>query len=293
MKSTNSKLFKVLTGVALGFLFITQAFSQNEKSLLWKIEGKGLKEPSYLYGTIHAICKDDFSISPATKTALENTKQTVLEIDMDDPTMMTRAQQSMLNPGMKNISDQFTEEQRTITNNFLKANYNADLNQFGVMKPFGILSLVMLKSIPCETFESYEGTFVKDAADRKREVLGLETIEYQMSLFDDVAMTEQIDMLVESIKSVDDDKTEFKKLVAAYKAQDLQELFTLMQDSPQFAKFQEIMLDKRNQNWIPVIEKLIAEKSSFIAVGAMHLPGEQGVITLLRKAGYKLTPVLK
>ena len=83
-----------------------------EKSLLWEISGNGLKESSYLYGTIHITC--DASLDDNIKKALDNTSLLVLELDMDDPQLMQKMQQGAVNEGMKNISGEFTAEQKKI-----------------------------------------------------------------------------------------------------------------------------------------------------------------------------------
>ncbi len=274
-----------------GILLSKATKAQDAKALLWKIEGKGIEKPSYLYGTVHAICADDFFLTDGVKKALESTEQTVLELDMDDPNLAVKMQQSMLNPGMTNFSSQLTEEQKDVINTFLTTHYGADLSQLGVLKPFGLVSMVVIKTIECAKQESYEQTFVTNAKSSEKEVLGLETIEFQLSIFDELAMEEQINMLVESITGFEEGKAEFNKLVGLYKQQDIKGLYELMKESPQFAGFEDILLTKRNKAWIPKIEEIAKEKPSFFAVGAMHLGGNNGVLKLLKDAGYTLTPV--
>jgi uncharacterized protein YbaP (TraB family) len=86
--------------------------------------------------------------------------------------------------------------------------------------------------------------------------------------------------------------TEFQKLFGEYRKENLNALLDMMAkseaDTPGFI---ELFLNIRNRNWIPVIESMIREKSAFVAVGAAHLPGEEGVINLLKKQGYVLTPI--
>ncbi|MEQ8244305.1 TraB/GumN family protein [Fulvivirga sp.] len=290
-KKIGVKLLVFAASFLFGMLLFRTTHAQEANALLWKIEGKDLKKASYLYGTIHAICKDDFFLTDAVNAAQSETELTVMELDMDDPQLMMKMQQNSVNAEMKNISSEFTDEQKEIANAFFKANYGADLSQLGVVKPFALMSMVIQKSFPCTEMESYEMTFVKNAQDREVEVLGLETVEFQTSIFDNEPMAAQIKLLVTSISEFEEAKEDFAKMVESYKKQDLKALKQLMADSPEYADFEDILLNDRNADWIPKIGKFAAEKPTFFAVGAMHLAGEKGVIALLKEKGYKVTPV--
>jgi uncharacterized protein YbaP (TraB family) len=291
LKKFGVRILVFAASFLFGMLLFRATHAQDAKSLLWKIEGNGLEKPSYLYGTIHAICKDDFFLTEAVKKAQSETALTVLELDMDDPQFMQKMQMHMMNPGMKNISGEFSEEEKKIADDFFSSNYGAGLAQLGILKPFGLLAMVVQKSIPCEGIESYEQVFIKNAKSREVEVLGLETMEFQATLFDGEPMEEQINLVVQSIKDFDKGKEDFARLVKAYKAQDLTAMSKLMLESTEYAQYEDLMLNDRNADWIPKIEAFAKEQPTFIAVGALHLPGEKGVITLLKKEGYKVTPV--
>ncbi len=274
---------------AFGMFLAKATKAQDVNALLWKIEGNGLEAPSYLYGTIHAICQEDYFMKESVKEALDNTGQIVLELDMDDPQFMAKMQKNILNAGMKNISPEFNEEDKALVNEFLKANFGADLTQLGIVKPFGLVAMVVQKTIQCSEMASYEQEFIKVAAEKEVELIGLETVEFQTSLFDNEPMEVQIKMLVDGIKDFEEGQEEFKKMVDYYKAEDLEGMQMLVADSPQFAGFEDILLTNRNKDWIPKIGDIVKDQSSFIAVGALHLPGENGVISLLKKAGYSIT----
>jgi uncharacterized protein len=93
------------------------------------------------------------------------------------------------------------------------------------------------------------------------------------------------------INNFDKSIEEFKKLVAIYKQQDVEGLFKLTTASPELMDAQNDLLVKRNNNWIPVMQKNMEAKACFFAVGAAHLGGDIGVINLLRKQGYTVKPV--
>lgn len=259
------------------------------QSLLWKISGNDLEKPSYLFGTIHMICPDDLILSEATKKAIEDTDQVVLELDMDEPDFMAKAQQMALNKDMANISAQLTEDDLATVNAFFKKHYSADLSQLGVMKPIGLMSMIYMKGLDCPQPASYEATFMQLKGDK--ELKGLETIEYQLNIFDQIPIEEQLSWLVEYTADVDKMKTELDFMINAYQSQDMQKMHDMITSSVQFEAYTNILLYKRNQEWIDRIEKLINDQPTFIAVGAGHLGSDKGVIALLRKEGYSVEPV--
>lgn len=283
---------RVFAFLAAGYLigmFAAKGLKAQDKSLLWEISGKGLEKPSYLYGTIHMICPDELFVTDATKEAVANSEQIVMELDMDDPSLMQRMQQQMMNPGMSNFSDQLSEEDKETINEFLKKNYGADLSQLGIMKPFGLLSMVLIKGLDCPQPGSYEATFVQMKGEK--ELHGLETVERQIKVFDDIPMEEQIQWLVDYTGDTTILVNEIDEMTAVYKEQDITKLHDIITDSPQYQKYAAALLYERNEEWIPVIEKFISEKPSFIAVGAGHLGSEKGVVALLQDAGYTVKPL--
>ena len=272
------------------------AFAQKQKSvdtqnaLLWEISGGQLKEPSYLYGTIHMICPDDFLMRDMMKAKFESAKNLFLEIDMDDPSMNMKALQlSMMKQG--SLKELMSGEEYAELEKFMKDSIGMPLGVFNKMKPFTLMSIMYTKILPCKGMESYEQRFVEMAKSQKKEVNGLEKIEDQFAVFDNIPDSVEIDMILEMARKFGEQKTEFTKMVDAYKAKDLIAMQKMISSSPDMAGFEDILLVNRNKNWIPVMEKNMLRESTFFAVGAGHLPGTDGVIELLRKAGYKVTPV--
>jgi len=118
---------------------------------------------------------------------------------------------------------------------------------------------------------------------------------YQAGVLDSIPYKLQAQQLVSYIDSAttgDKEDKQMKEMFNAYKSQDLKKLENLMVESdPGMARFTDLLLYHRNQNWVSKLKTILPGKSLLIAVGAGHLPGEKGVISLLRKEGYSLTPV--
>jgi uncharacterized protein YbaP (TraB family) len=287
---------KILS-LILGFLSFSFTVSgQNtptEKSLLWEITGKGLTKPSYLFGTIHLICPADFDLSDSLKAVITKTEQIALEIDMDDPGMMAAMTKTMFMSNDKKLTDILPEKEYARLSQFYKDSLKMDVAAFSRAKPFMMMGPLFGRVLGCEP-QSYEISLMGLAAKQKSEIIGLESIEEQMAIFDTIPYDRQAKMLVTMIDKLPETKKEFKGLVALYKKQDLQELYNLTLSSEFGLDGQdEVMLFNRNRNWISRIIKIVHEKPTFVAVGAAHLGGEKGVIALLRNEGYNVRAIMR
>jgi hypothetical protein len=290
----NSHTYMPRNIIYLSILFFGFHFlkSQTDNSLLWKISGKGLKQPSYIYGTIHSVCPDDLYITKKVESSFAKCEKLVMEIDIDDPEMASKLQKLSYNKDQQNIKSQFSDSEELETvNSFFIDKYGAGLDQLGILKPFALLSMILQKSLDCNTPQSYERTFESMAGKQGIEILGLETIEEQVGLFDDVPVSDQIDWLVYYTSNEENILADMEKMVDLYKQEDLNALASLMASYPEYKQIEYRLLNERNQKWIPKIEKYAQENATFFAVGAGHLPGEEGVLNLLRNAGYKVEAV--
>jgi uncharacterized protein YbaP (TraB family) len=273
-------------------LFATQAEAQNlEKSLLWKITGNGIKEASYLYGTMHITC--DATLPQKAIKALDATNQLYLELNMDDPTLQQSMMQSMMMKDGKTMSSLVSEEDFKIVDEFLTKQLGYSAQMLNTFKPFMVSAMLYPKMIDC-AMQSVEGNLMTVIKEQQEEVFGLESIEEQMNVFDAIPYEVQMKELVKTAKNnLEKDKKEMELLLEIYKSEDINAIYTVSQESENeiTSKFEEILLSNRNKNWIPIIEKVAKEKATFFGVGAGHLGGEMGVIQLLRKKGYKVEPV--
>ncbi len=266
-----------------------------EKALLWKIEKEELSQASYLYGTIHIIPKEDFFLPSGTLTAIEETETMVFEIDMSvmsDPSQQMALMGKAVMKDGKKLSNLLSEEDYGV----VKAHFDKmglPLGLFERMKP-AFLTIFASEDMSPEVLQSgdmksYEMEFLEMGETKNMSTGGLESVEYQLSVFDSIPYADQAQMLVESIKNSDEGNDELAKMIKIYKDQDLlgmQEMF-----SDESLGDMDILLNNRNKNWIAPMKEYMSKNPTFFAVGAGHLVGEEGVISLLRQEGYTVTPV--
>ena len=262
-----------------------------ENALLWKISGKGLEHPSYLFGTIHATC--DATLDGTTLKALEETKQLYLEVDMDDPMLQMQMMQGMaMNDGVT-IASLVSEDEFVLLDEFLQQNIGMSAKMINTFKPFMLSSMLLPKLLDCE-FQSIEMELMKVTKAQSEEVYGLETIGDQLQVFDKIPYKDQVEELLKTAKSdLSKEKEEMNKVMEVYKTKDIEKMLVVMDESDNkvSADNKDVLLVNRNRNWIPVIEKVIKSTPTFFGVGAAHLAGDDGVIKLLRKQGYKVEAV--
>lgn len=285
-----SIIFKKIVLAILLVVHFVGSVNGQDSSLLWKVSGNGLEKESYLFGTIHIICKSDFLMDDRIIKAFESAEKLFLELDMSDPQLQLKMQQVSLNPGMKNIKAEMDESAASALDAFLLKNYGAGLAQLGILKPFVLSSMVMLKALPCTEIESYEGYFTSRAGEAEMPIVGLETVEFQVGIFDQIPRDLQLKELMKLVTE-EGSQQEFQIMISAYLAEDILALDQAMTNSGMMADYRSILLEERNKNWVPQMEEAMKAKSIFMAVGAGHLGGDFGVISLLRKAGYSVEPI--
>lgn len=288
-----NKISKIVIFTAFLFLLPSYSIAQNNSSLLWKIEGNGMEKPSYLYGTIHIIPKADFHMSPALRKAITTSDVLVMELNLDMGSMMS-AMKGMMIPEGKSLQDYLTESQYDSVETFLKDTLGASglqLNMTKRMKPIFMVQ-TFYKDLLGEEPMSFELRFKKMADSLNMETLGLEKMEEQMAMLDSIPMETQVVMLMDGVRNYGKMKDEYHKMVEIYKSENLNRLQYFMQESGgDYMEFESLLLNNRNEKWVSKLDGTLGNEQYFIAVGAAHLPGKDGVIKLLERKGYKVSPV--
>lgn len=271
----------------------------DNNTLLWKISGNGLTKPSYLYGTIHMLCADDATLSDHMKSIIRKADEVYFEVDMDNLLEMLGVMTKMKMKGDTTLQDLLSKEDyQKVKDYFESKGSMLPFSMLETFKPILALSTLEESSMECETTAMMEQVIMQEAKQSDKKVKGLETMSYQAGVLDSIPYKLQAEQLVSYIddmtkeKSDNKSNTELEEMMKAYKSQDLQKLEALMMKADVgISSFTEVLLYRRNRNWVAKLKELMPEKSLLIAVGAGHLPGEKGVINLLRKAGYTVTPM--
>lgn len=266
-----------------------------ENTLLWEISGNGLSKPSYLFGTMHILCDKDATLSPNLKKAIKDVQVIYFELDMDDMNELMGAMKYLRMTDGRKLTDLLTKEEYARVEKYFKEHKTPlPLSFMTAFKPFFISSLIGEQTMTCEDGKK-NGMETKIMAESKqydREIKGLETAQYQAGLFDSIPYDAQAKELVAYIDSIDTYKKATLEMVDVYLKQDLKRMDSLVVKSdPSMEKYMDLLLYNRNRNWTNIMPHIMGPNPVLFAVGAGHLTGDQGIISLLRKRGFTLKPL--
>lgn len=271
-------------------VFLAQA--RTEKSLLWEISGRGLQQPSYLYGTLHLACPNQIVIPNQLKAKFAATQQLYLELDLDDPQVGAALLQSATAlRSAKPLNTLLTPQDYALTKQYFQQNLGVAIDSFNTLQPILLVAFLYPVLLGCEP-DSWDQILAQWATQQNRPVLGLETVQEQVTFLTQIPLTTQAQMLMAMVRNPDQAKKDINQLLLAYQNQDLAALYQIVKTSPGFnPRFEQVLLEQRNRRWIATIAQATATKPTFFAVGAAHLGGKAGLINLLRQEGYTVKPV--
>lgn len=288
--------FKTITAA----LFVAIAVPASAQ-VLYKVEGNGLESPSYVFGTHHLApisVIDQFG----AKAPYERVSQVVGEIDMtqDQMVLMQAMQPHMMAPADSTLSKVIAPEDFTVISEEFKKwapMQGMELSMLDMMKPMAVTTMIAATMAqqampgfnPAEQLDSW---FQLQGKNEGKKIIPLETVEQQATvLFDSTPISYQAEALVELLKDPSKALENTKALTEAYNNQDLDKMLKLSEDEDEHPEFMIALLDKRNADWLTKLPAIFKEGPTFVAVGALHLAGDKGIVEGLRKLGYNVSPV--
>ena len=265
---------------------------KNKNTLLWEVSGKGLNHPCFLFGTFHLMCKGDINFSSQLKEAVKASDEMYMELDMDDPSILLGGMLYMNMTGGKKLSDLYTPEEYRKLQAYFTDSLNMPMMLLQRAKPYFLVALLYPKMINCPSLAGVEEELLRIAKENKKEIKGLETMQFQASVFDSIPYEWQAKELLKNIDSFSFYKKEFDEMILLYKNQQLDSMQNMLAKS-EFGseKYEDLLLKDRNKRWVEELKEIMKNKSVFVAVGAGHLTGEYGLISLLKKEGYTVEPL--
>ncbi|MGJ1432263.1 TraB/GumN family protein [Sphingobacterium spiritivorum] len=290
MKGNNMKNLVALMAVVC--FLMNSAFAQTstikEKSLLWKIEGKDLKVPSYLFGTVHMLARKNFEMPAKAIDAMDETSRVYLEINMAAPNLAEESQKHMMSD--KTISSQIKPEEVALVDEILGKKIGVSLAQVDKVKPMFLIAMIMQKSFT-EPMASFEEEIIKHTKQAGKTIEGLSSIEEQYSFADKIFETSDFPSYLKSMDEFDIQSI-LSHIFQLYKEENIAGMDELLlkytSSNPETYRQ---LLPVRNHLWADRMPALMSEAPTFFAIGSGHLSGEEGVINLLRQKGYTVTPV--
>lgn len=279
------------------FAAVSSVAQTSQKSLAWTITGNGLEKTSYLYGTMHTQDKRVFDFKPSVLEAHKSADVYVMEVNMDLADQFAILGM-MIMKGDTTLEDLLTEAQYDTVEAYFSDSLGQSLALFNNMIPILTAQTIDLQNLGTEQDLALDLHFAELAKDQGKEVKGLESVEEQIEALNAVAYKDQATALYETVqdKYTGEKDNTIERMVNLYVEGDLEGMLTFMEEEAMSseeaqAEFENSLILKRNRVMTQRLEKIIIKESAFIAVGAAHLGGKFGIITMLRQLGYTVEPL--
>ncbi|HEY6093901.1 MAG TPA: TraB/GumN family protein [Gallionellaceae bacterium] len=269
------------------------ATQAREQGLLWQITSPDSGKRSYLFGTIHSEDPRVTRLAPPVQAAFDRSSRYVMEIIPDQASMQAASQAMLLDQG---------ESLQALLGQPLYDKTVQALKQLGVppevtdrFKPWA--AMVIMSMPRSKTGQVLDFVLYGAAIKAGKPQSGLETALEQISVFDSLPLDEQKVLLEDAVALFPQMDSMMEQMHVAYLSRDLGKLVALSdqynrQGNAELAnKINAMLIDQRNKRMAERMEAYLREGGAFVAVGALHLPGEQGLLQLLRKRGYVVTSV--
>jgi hypothetical protein len=278
------------------FLFTLAASSLQaasyDKGLLWKIERDGAR-PSYVFGTMHSDDPRVLRLPPEVQRPFDASASYTMEVLMDLQAMAEMSQAMMFTDGrtLKGVlgAELYSKAAALMERRGLPA---AALNE---VKPWAIY--VTLSMPPTASGDVLDLSLYNAALAGNKPVFGLESATEQLSVFDQLTMSEQVELVAEIVEHHDQVAGMIEEMRGIYLKRDLAGLerfaakYNALMNPKLSDKLMDKLIDARNARMVERMLPRLKEGNAFIAVGALHLPGERGILNLLAQRGYRVSVV--
>ncbi len=279
------------------FLFITGCLASfgQYNSLFWKISGNGLKQPSYLYGTMHTADSRVFAFGDSVMPYFKNTKAYAMELDPKEAFDMKIMAKLMMGDG-HSLKKMMPAKEYACLDSIVKQEIGFSVGLFDNVAPVFTMTILEANSMELSD-SSIKGNkevldlyFYKQAKKQKKKIIGIETVDEQLDALNSLSYQEQADLLTRELQEIQENKN-LPDVLSFYLNQNLDSLSINDPDAMMPEKFYKALVSDRNARMANRIATFAAEQSTFIAIGALHLPKPDGVIALLRQSGFTVEPI--
>jgi uncharacterized protein YbaP (TraB family) len=262
-----------------------------ERGLLWRVQGAG--EASYLFGTIHSDDPRVLDLPPRVRQALADSDRLVLEMTLDEMSMASVGRAMFYTEGGSLSGEIAPELYKATVEAMAERGYPESL--VAMMRPWAVVATLSMP--PGRSGEFLDRYLMRLARASGKPVHGLESVEEQVAVLGDLSPQDQALMLAQTLDQLQALDAQFERLIELYLARDLEGLRgfqrALYSDSGSRVAdlFEERAIRRRNHLMLDRMQTHLDAGRAFVAVGALHLPGPEGLISLLRGQGLRVDPI--
>lgn len=260
------------------------------KGILWKVEKPGVM-PSYVFGTIHSEDERVINLPEEVNNVFTEAKTFAMEMVLDEKTTRNILRGMYFSDGrtLKSVTSEKTYKQSIVE--MAKKDMPEDL--VNMMKPWAVFTVLNMPEQKTGLF--LDVLLYQSALKHSKKIVGLETMQEQLAVFDEMSIETQVSLLESTLESGEDLTKILDETITIYLTHDLQKILDLndrymaMLDKDIADLFNQRLLYDRNIRMAERMTPLIEQGNAFVAIGTLHLPGNDGVLNLLRKSGYEVT----
>lgn len=291
-------IVRLLALCSIFFLVRNQSFGQAENtSVLYEISGGGLIHTSYVFGTIHLRDKRVFEQVHNKKDSLwycfKHCDIIAGELKFDKKEIKEAAMDKVMMPDGVTLQSLLTPEEYEKVKAYAKETLGWKAILIDRIKPLFSISLFTEAMEKADYKYPLDVYLQEQGEKKKKEIAGIETIDEQMQALASMSLKDQAKELMEFVNHPMDSQAELEKMIALYRERKLLDLYDLITASGMSDSVEAALLTDRNKLMAYRIESMMLRKPVFAAIGSAHLPGDKGVLELLRKKGYKVRAIGK
>lgn len=283
----------------LAILLCTSGMAQQtppsgNKTLLWRISGKGLAKPSYLFGAMDYVCPADYFWTKNMQDCLAHCEKVCFSLNLADAALKNEVAQ-YLKDEHKQLKDYFTSAEYPQVKQFVQSNMHLDLDQPKVqhLKPLAIQPYIAKYLLGCADPVSYDLRIMESAKNAGKNILGIETAKEFISDMETTRFNDKVAQILAEIVSGSTYYHNYRNSIErAYQHQDIQQINNLFKGTKHFSKVDfKTFLDEHSKRYATRMPAMMQQSSVFFTINPVNLWGDEGVISLLKKAGYSVEPV--
>lgn len=262
---------------------------ESKSSLLWQVSGPGIKDTSYLYGTIHIKDKRVFEFNDSLMPKMDLVDAFAMEIELN-PENLQKMMTLMLLPDGQKLKDFYKRKDYKLIEKHVKEQLGIDIEVLENFKPMVLISMLTTQDASSvhTSLLTVDEYLKQHANDAGKQIISIETVEEQMKVFEQIDPQSVIDM----IKNFDTSVASLEQMILAYQAQDPEKVLAVMYKDNSLEELEQTLIIDRNKIMAERFMDMTQEQTVMFAVGAGHLGGADGVINLLREKGLTVSPII-
>lgn len=269
----------------LSLLFFCPLITSAQSSLLWKVSGARNQSPSYLFGTLHVICKEDLIYTSRFRKAFSQCTILTMENDFVSDSSKQDVHAQIIGPEGYVLKAAFDSADYNRLSRYFEDSMNMDLGRVQHLRPLALFVVLSRRVSPCTNPLSMERKLAKMGVAQGLSSAALEPVTNVLAGFSTADST-QVRLVMQLLDQTSAGKAMYNSLLQLYEQQDIAGLYQLSYNNNPNTD-----VAPRNKKWLPLMEAQMKKAPVFFAVGAAHLAGNTGLIQLLRQRGYKVEAV--